>query len=312
LFDYGWRNYMPDVGRWNGTDQLAEAYTSISPFAYVANNPVLMTDPDGRWMDDTGHITDTTGQTFGFHGSSYRPMLSFSTNDGMHTNEGAGVTDNGNNRIGQGPKPNIFKRIGNFVKNLFGWNKTKNKVEVGPAEKISEEQFSNEISSWQIISALLFNSTDPYSAIGNMGVGEYAEERENVGIAAMIFINPEAAAEGLERKTLSKAAMSKIWGAGLEYELKTVLHPGTLEKTIEKNWGKTAVESFDNIIDQLSSGKAGGNIHSLNKELKGYKAIDIPGTGAGRGAGRIIFKDSPNQVEIIGIVKGHDYNKILK
>jgi hypothetical protein len=41
---------MPDLGRWNGIDQLAEAYTSTSPFAYVANNPVLMTDPDGRWM----------------------------------------------------------------------------------------------------------------------------------------------------------------------------------------------------------------------------------------------------------------------
>jgi hypothetical protein len=75
-------------------------------------------------MDDTGHITDTTGQTFGLHGSSYKPLLSFSTNDGMHTNEGAGVTDNGNNRIGQGPKPNIFKRIGNFFRRLVG--KTKN------------------------------------------------------------------------------------------------------------------------------------------------------------------------------------------
>jgi RHS repeat-associated protein len=74
MYSYGWRDYMPDIARWNGIDQLAEAYTSTSPFAYVANNPVLMTDPDGRWMDDTGHITDTTGQTFGFLGSSYKPQ----------------------------------------------------------------------------------------------------------------------------------------------------------------------------------------------------------------------------------------------
>ena len=65
---------MPDLGRWNGIDQLAEAYTSTSTYAYVANNPVLMTDPDGRWMDDSGHIIDTTGQTFGFLGSSYKPQ----------------------------------------------------------------------------------------------------------------------------------------------------------------------------------------------------------------------------------------------
>ncbi|SEH49265.1 DUF6443 domain-containing protein [Chryseobacterium culicis] len=74
LFDYGWRQYMPDLGRWNGIDQLAESYLSTSPFAYVANNPVSSFDVDGRWMDDSGHITDTTGQTFGFLGSSYKPQ----------------------------------------------------------------------------------------------------------------------------------------------------------------------------------------------------------------------------------------------
>jgi hypothetical protein len=93
---------------------------------------------------------------------------------------------------------------------------------------------------------------------------------------------------------------------------KTVLHPGTLEKTIEKAWDKDSVSSFDNIIDQLAKGKEGGNIHFLSKELKGYKAIDMPGTGTGRGAGRIIFKEAPSQIEIMGVVKGHDYTKILK
>ncbi|MDW9379158.1 hypothetical protein GFU89_03045 [Chryseobacterium sp. JV558] len=150
MYSYGWREYMPDIGRWSGIDQLAESYLSTSTYAYVANNPVLMTDPDGRWMDDSGHITDTTGQTFGFHGSSYRPLLSFSTNDGMHTNEGAGVTDNGNNRIGQGPKPNIFKTVGNFIKKLFGW--TKNKIEVGIVEPVTPygaiEDFSKGTASF--------------------------------------------------------------------------------------------------------------------------------------------------------------------
>ncbi|MEE6130481.1 RHS repeat-associated core domain-containing protein [Chryseobacterium arthrosphaerae] len=44
MFDYGWRQYLPDLGRWNGMDQLAEVYISTSPFAYVANNPVSMRD----------------------------------------------------------------------------------------------------------------------------------------------------------------------------------------------------------------------------------------------------------------------------
>jgi hypothetical protein len=39
MYSYGWRNYMPDIGRWNGIDQLAENYLSTSTYAYVANNP---------------------------------------------------------------------------------------------------------------------------------------------------------------------------------------------------------------------------------------------------------------------------------
>ncbi|WP_353145112.1 RHS repeat-associated core domain-containing protein, partial [Chryseobacterium sp.] len=63
--DYGWRQYMPDLGRWNGMDQLAENYLSTSPYAYVANNPVLRVDVDGRWFNQDGSI-DTSGITPGF------------------------------------------------------------------------------------------------------------------------------------------------------------------------------------------------------------------------------------------------------
>ncbi len=35
MYDYGWRQYMPDLGRWNGMDQLSEMYHDSSPYAYV-------------------------------------------------------------------------------------------------------------------------------------------------------------------------------------------------------------------------------------------------------------------------------------
>nr|WP_306552713.1 RHS repeat-associated core domain-containing protein [Chryseobacterium sp. WG23] len=56
MYSYGWREYMPDIARWNGIDQLAEKYFSTSPYAYVMNNPINMFDPDGRkneaWLQD--------------------------------------------------------------------------------------------------------------------------------------------------------------------------------------------------------------------------------------------------------------------
>ena len=48
MYDYGWRQYMPDTERWYGMDQLSEMYHSLSPYHYVANNPVNFVDPDGN------------------------------------------------------------------------------------------------------------------------------------------------------------------------------------------------------------------------------------------------------------------------
>ncbi|MDM1552838.1 RHS repeat-associated core domain-containing protein [Empedobacter falsenii] len=62
FYDYGWRQYMPDIGRWNGIDQLAESYHNINPYAYVANNPISFTDPDGRKISrGSNGIWEVTG-----------------------------------------------------------------------------------------------------------------------------------------------------------------------------------------------------------------------------------------------------------
>ena len=95
--------------------------------------------------------------------------------------------------------------------------------------------------------------------------------------------------------------------------MRTVTESPTLGKTIEKAYGKKALNYFENNLKtQLSNGSIGGNIHDLGKQLAGYKAIDLPGTGKGRGAGRIVFKELSNGViEILGLVKGHNYKNIL-
>ncbi len=48
LYYYGARYYNPRESVWLSTDPLAEKYPSLSPYSYVANNPVNAIDPDGR------------------------------------------------------------------------------------------------------------------------------------------------------------------------------------------------------------------------------------------------------------------------
>ncbi|MEG0929133.1 RHS repeat domain-containing protein [Chryseobacterium sp.] len=48
MYDYGWRNYMPDLGRWGAIDPKSELLESASLYVYALNSPILYIDKDGE------------------------------------------------------------------------------------------------------------------------------------------------------------------------------------------------------------------------------------------------------------------------
>ncbi len=73
MYDYSARYVDPTYGRFTSVDPLAEMYYSISPYAYVGNNPIKFIDPTGMyWVDD-----ESRDYAFELRSNMYRRISSY-------------------------------------------------------------------------------------------------------------------------------------------------------------------------------------------------------------------------------------------
>jgi RHS repeat-associated protein len=92
IYDFGWRQFDPQIGRFTTQDRFSEKYYSLSNYSYGANNPVLMIDANG----DSLWITHRTG----FLGLGGKETLLYE-NGSLYNKDGAAYTGKVNGYLGK-------------------------------------------------------------------------------------------------------------------------------------------------------------------------------------------------------------------
>jgi RHS repeat-associated protein len=141
---FGARYYDSWLSVWLSVDPLSDKYPSMSPFMYTAGNPVMLVDPDGRWVKGAGfwrNITKTDNRinaenraaALGGDAKAYRNeegkgwSVSYSSNESWPTDLGNGGTLLSSETVENYSNSSTFKDIkrrGNDGRKWINENKT--------------------------------------------------------------------------------------------------------------------------------------------------------------------------------------------
>lgn len=150
-------NYMPSptvISRWLSPDLLSEKYYQLSPYNFVANNPILFVDPDGReiWINygDNQRVKYESGKLYNEDGSKFKGKNSF-VSTAFKSLNAISSTKNGKSVLGELSSS----------KNAFNFTNTYATDSKGTVQKDALSFEANKNGGGEIHAGALLADTDP-------------------------------------------------------------------------------------------------------------------------------------------------------
>ncbi len=78
-YDYGFRNYDPQIGRFMQLDPLTDDYPELTPYQYASNDPVTNIDVDGLGPGDPISDACSIGRDFTYGSSAVNSAMNYVT-----------------------------------------------------------------------------------------------------------------------------------------------------------------------------------------------------------------------------------------
>jgi len=334
LYDAFYRTFDPQLGRWLQIDPMAEKYSSISGYNSNFNNPANFTDPlgdDPPWylqffmgkgrngnspiLLDVFEVVARKGatlaspsadQSMSFVTDSYITIEKQKEQQRAKALEAVGAALA---KVHSGGHFPTAIRDNGVIKPYKGdwrdsWAESENIFARATYEPID--------GVWTTIQSL--NPFIDRSLIRHID-GQIANANDRVG--GLVNVTSTVVGDHVGGLTI-KAAIPFIGriitsqtGKGITIGSKwfrTIVESPEATKVIDK-LEPSLKKSYEEALEMIRSGQPGRNQHVLGNKsgqnLTGFKGIDLKGSGSGRGAYRIIYQETEEEIFIYDIQNYH-------
>lgn len=353
-YDYGFRNYDPQIGRFAQMDPFTDILASVSSFHYGFDDPITFSDANGLvgiycpgtsaftiFLDKVGTAI-TNGLTAVSPAITYISLGVNITNTAMHVEQVIANNQIINMSItarqaGEDDLDDIYRRgmadaiananslgLTDFLHHIFKGdplnrydNDEKRQAyldgrRAGDIFILAQATLEVEGGTTIAGGGLATGPGAIFISTGGLAVALHGAGAGTVATADLAWLTARAIKYGLILKAVSDNPFKKQPEQRKDppkqdpkkVERKEVVESKEAQKVYDK-MDANQKKKVDEAVNLIQNKQAGGNQHVLTKERAGWKAIDLKGSGKGRGGVRVVYEETPNQIIIHEIVDYH-------